>query len=140
MKKKTIINSIVTIVGIAIIVFVFKYIKNPPTGGSSSSIDSGRLPVFTFRVFYGEEAPVIDRNITYLWNQKLFDIMDEEYENRITYKNDAMGRIFLSIDDYTSDWNTSYFALYINGTYSTVSGEHYIVNDGDVIEWMWKTI
>ena len=138
--KKKLINAIVLIIGVCVIAFTIHKIKNPSSSSSTSSIDSGPLPVFNLKVYYGDDTPVIDRNITFFHRQKLFEIMDNEFGDEIVYGHEAAGLTLMSIGEYESDWINSYFALYVDGQYSTVSGEHLEVVDGMQIEWVWKSI
>ena len=61
--------------------------------------------------------------------------MERTYE--ITIKQDAVSTAILSINEYTTDFYSSYFSLYVNGTYSAIGAKDLILTGGLLVEWKW---
>ena len=59
--------------------------------------------------------------------------MERTYE--ITTKQDAVSIAILSIDEYTSNFTSSYFSLYVNGTYSAIGAKDLLLTGGLLVEW-----
>ena len=55
-------------------------------------------------------------------------------------RKDGATYAILSINSYTSDFYSSYFSLYVNGTYSSVGSNDLILTGGLNIEWKWIKI
>ena len=129
-KKQNILIGIISVIGVAIIVLMlFLTGKNQVLGNDDNTYK------FSFKVYYEDNALVIDDILEFEENETLLEVMERNYE--ITVRKDAVSTAVLSIDSYTSDFTTSYFSLYINGTYSSIGPKDIILTGGLEVEWKW---
>lgn len=132
-KKQNILISIISIIGVAIILLMF-YIsgKNKSFGNDDASYQ------IAFKVYYVNDELVIDDTLTFTENETLLELMERSYD--ITTKKDAVSDAVVSIDSYTTDFTSSYFSLYINGEYSPIGAKNIILTGGLLVEWKYKKI
>ena len=71
-------------------------------------------------------------------DETLLELMERTY--KIQTRKDAVSTIILSIETYTTDFISSYFSLYIDGTYSSIGARDIKLTGGLNVEWVWKTI
>lgn len=129
-KKQNILIEIISVIGVAIIVLMlFLMGKDQVLGNDDNTYR------FSFKVYYEDNALVIDDILEFEENETLLQVMEKNYT--ITTKKDAVSTAVLSIDSYTSDFTTSYFSLYINGTYSATGPKDIILTGGLEVEWKW---
>ena len=132
-KKQNILIGIISVIGVAIIVlmlFISQLDKKVADDDNSYTI--------TLKVYYENEELVIDDTLTFNENETLLSLMDRTYE--ITVKQDAVSTAILSINEYTTDFYSSYFSLYVNGTYSAIGAKDLILTGGLLIEWKWTKL
>ena len=101
-KKQNILIGIISVIGVAIIVlmlFISQLDKKVADDDNSYTI--------TLKVYYENEELVIDDKLTFNENETLLSLMDRTYE--ITVKQDAVSTAILSINEYTTDFYSSYF-------------------------------
>ena len=132
-KKQNVLISIISIIGVAIILLMF-YIsgKNKSFGNDDASYQ------IAFKVYYVNDELVIDDTLTFTENETLLELMERSYD--ITTKKDAVSDAVVSIDSYTTDFTSSYFSLYINGEYSPIGAKNIILTGGLLVEWKYKKI
>lgn len=75
----------------------------------------------------------------------LFDLMNEHYDlvcANSNYKPSNECRdlllgspVILGIDGLLTDWTSSYFAIYVNDTYSNLGIDMIVLEDGDVVRF-----
>lgn len=132
-KKQNILISIISIIGVSIILLMFYFSnKNKIVGNDDQSYK------ISFKVYYIEEELVIDDILTFNENETLLSLMERTYE--ITTRKDAVSDAVLSINSYTTDFTTSYFSLYIDGKYSSIGAKNITLTGGLNVEWKYKTI
>lgn len=132
-KKQNVLISIISIIGVAIILLMF-YIsgKNKSFGNDDASYQ------IAFKVYYVNDELVIDDTLTFTENETLLELMERSYD--ITTKKDAVSDAVVSIDSYTTDFTSCYFSLYINGEYSPIGAKNIILTGGLLVEWKYKKI
>ena len=132
-KKQNILISIISIIGVAIILLMLHFANLDKTLG-----DDDNTYTISFKVYYTDNELVIDDNLTFNEDETLLELMERTY--KIQTRKDAVSTIVLSIESYTSDFVTSYFSLYIDGTYSSIGARDIKLTGGLNVEWVWKTI
>lgn len=126
-KKQNILIIILSIISIVIIILMFVLInKNQSLGNGDGSNQ------ISFKVNYENEI-VIDDTLSFKENESLYSLMERTYE--IEVKQDGSMYAILSINEYKTDFVTSYFSLYVNGTYSTIGAKQLTLSGGMEIEW-----
>jgi hypothetical protein len=132
-KKQNILICIISIIGVAIILLMLHFAdKNRVLGEDDNSYQ------ISLKVYYVDDELVIDDQLTFNENETLLELMERTYE--LETKKDSVGTIVLSIDSYTTDFTTSYFSLYINGTYSSIGAKDILLTGGLNVEWKWKKV
>ena len=129
-KKQNVLVGIISVIGVAIIVlmlFISSLNKTVAEDDNSYTIN--------LKVYYENNELVIDDTLTFNENETLLSLMERTYE--ITTKQDAVSIAILSIDEYTSDFTSSYFSLYVNGTYSAIGAKDLLLTGGLLVEWKW---
>ena len=132
-KKQNILIGIISVIGVAIIVlmlFISSLNKTVAEDDNSYTIN--------LKVYYENNELVIDDTLTFNENETLLSLMERTYE--ITTKKDAVSTAILSINEYTSDFTSSYFSLYVNGTYSAIGAKDLLLTGGLLVEWKWITL
>lgn len=132
-NKQNILISIISIIGVAIILLMLHFANLDKTLG-----DDDNTYTISFKVYYTDNELVIDDNLTFNEDETLLELMERTY--KIQTRKDAVSTIVLSIESYTSDFVTSYFSLYIDGTYSSIGARDIKLTGGLNVEWVWKTI
>ena len=132
-KKQNILISIISIISVAIILLMLHFANLDKTLG-----DDDNTYTISFKVYYTDNELVIDDNLTFNEDETLLELMERTY--KIQTRKDAVSTIVLSIESYTSDFVTSYFSLYIDGTYSSIGARDIKLTGGLNVEWVWKTI
>ena len=89
--------------------------------------------------FEGKTFPIFknvkDDTLTFNEDETLLSLMERTY--KITTRKDGLTYAVLSINEYTSDFYSSYFSLYIDGKYSSVGANSIILTGGLSVEWKW---
>ena len=132
-KKQNILISIISIIGVAIILLMLHIANKDKTLGEDDNTNS-----ISFKVYYENNELVIDDTLKFNEDETLLQLMERSYE--IETKADGVGTIVLSIESYTSDFTSSYFSLYIDGVYSSVGAKNIKLTGGLDVEWIWKEI
>ena len=132
-KKQNILISIISIIGVAIILLMLHFANLDKTLGEDDNTYT-----ISFKVYYTENTLVIDDTLTFNEDETLLELMDRTY--KIETRKDAVSTMILSIESYTTDTISSYFSLYINGTYSSIGARDIKLTGGLNVEWVWKTI
>ena len=132
-KKQNILISIISIIGVAIILLMLHFANLDKTLGEDDNTYT-----ISFKVYYADNELVIDDNLTFNEDETLLELMERTY--KIQTRKDAVSTLVLSIESYTSDFVTSYFSLYIDGTYSSIGARDIKLTGGLNVEWVWKTI
>ena len=132
-KKENILISIVSIVGVAIIVLMMFIAQKDKTVGEDDNSYN-----ISLKVYYVENELVIDDTLTFQKDETLLELMDRTYD--IETKTDSVSTIILSIESYTTDFVSSYFSLYINGVYSSIGAKDLKLTGGLNVEWVYKKI
>lgn len=127
-KKQNILIAIISVIGIAIILLMLHISSINRTVGQDDNSNT-----ISLKVYYQDNSLVIDDTLTFNENETLLSLMERTYE--ITTRKDATNYAVLSIDSYTSDFVTSYFSLYVNGTYSSIGANDLILTGGLQVEW-----
>ena len=129
-KKQNILTGIISIIGVAIIVLMLFIAGKDRTFGEDDNTNT-----ITFKVYYEDNALVIDDTLTFEEDETLLSLMERTYT--ITTRKDGSVYAVLSIDSYTSDFYNSYFSLYLDGTYSPIGANDLILTGGLIVEWKW---
>ena len=132
-KKQNILISIISIIGVAIILLMLHFANLDKTLGEDDNTYT-----ISFKVYYMDNELVIDDNLTFNEDETLLELMERTY--KIETRKDAVSTMVLSIESYTTDTISSYFSLYINGTYSSIGARDIKLTGGLNVEWVWKTI
>ena len=132
-KKQNILISIISIIGVAIILLMLHFANLDKTLGEDDNTYT-----ISFKVYYTENTLVIDDTLTFNEDETLLELMERTY--KIETRKDAVSTMILSIESYTTDTISSYFSLYINGTYSSIGARDIKLTGGLNVEWVWKTI
>lgn len=131
--KQNILIAIISIIGVAIIVLMlFISNANKKMGEDDNSY------TITLKVYYENNELVIDDTLTFNEDETLLSLMERTY--KITTRKDGLTYAVLSINEYTSDFYSSYFSLYIDGKYSSVGANSIILTGGLSVEWKWIKI
>ena len=132
-KKQDILISIISIIGVAIILLMLYIVNLDKTLGEDDNTQT-----ISFKVYYTENTLVIDDTLTFNEDETLLELMERTY--KIETRKDAVSTIVLSIESYTTDTISSYFSLYINGTYSSIGARDINLTGGLNVEWVWKKL
>ena len=132
-KKQNILISIISIIGVAIILLMLHIANKDKTLGEDDNTNT-----ISFKVYYENNELVINDTLSFIEDETLLQIMERSYD--IKTKVDSVSTIVLSIESYTSDFTSSYFSLYIDGVYSSVGAKNIKLTGGLNVEWVWKTI
>lgn len=128
--KQNILIAIISIIGVAIIVLMLLISNaNKKMGEDDNSY------TITLKVYYENNELVIDDTLTFNEDETLLSLMERTY--KITTRKDGLTYAVLSINEYTSDFYSSYFSLYIDGKYSSVGANNIILTGGLSVEWKW---
>lgn len=128
--KQNILIAIISIIGVAIIVLMlFISNANKKMGEDDNSY------TITLKVYYENNELVIDDTLTFNEDETLLSLMERTY--KITTRKDGLTYAVLSINEYTSDFYSSYFSLYIDGKYSSAGANNIILTGGLSVEWKW---
>ena len=131
--KQNILIAIISIIGVAIIVLMLLISNaNKKMGEDDNSY------TITLKVYYENNELVIDDTLTFNEDETLLSLMERTY--KITTRKDGLTYAVLSINEYTSDFYSSYFSLYIDGKYSSVGANNIILTGGLSVEWKWIKI
>ena len=132
-KKQNILIGIISVIGVAIIVLMLLISNaNKKMGEDDNSY------TITLKVYYENNELVIDDTLTFNEDETLLSLMERTY--KITTRKDGLTYAVLSINEYTSDFYSSYFSLYIDGKYSSVGANNIILTGGLSVEWKWIKI
>lgn len=129
-KKQNVLVGIICLIGVAIIVLMLHLSGKEVEVGSDDYSET-----FTLKVYYQDNSLVIDDVLEFNENETLLEVMERNYE--ITTRKDGANYAVLSINEYTSNFVTSYFSLYVNGKYSSIGANSLKVTGGLDIEWKW---
>lgn len=132
-KKQNILISIISIIGVAIILLMLHIANKDKTLGEDDNTNT-----ISFKVYYENNELVIDDVLEFNEDETLLQLMERSYD--IETKVDSVSTIILSIESYTSDFTSSYFCLYIDGVYSSVGAKNIKLTGGLDVEWVWKKI
>ena len=132
-KKQNILISIISVIGVAIILLMLHIANKDKTLGEDDNTNS-----ISFKVYYENNELVIDDVLKFNEDETLLQLMERSYD--IETKVDSVSTIILSIESYTSDFTSSFFSLYIDGVYSSVGAKNLKLTGGLDVEWVWKKI
>ena len=132
-KKQNILISIISIIGVAIILLMLHIANKDKTLGEDDNTNT-----ISFKVYYENNELVIDDTLQFEEDETLLQLMERSY--KLETKVDSVSTIVLSIESYTSDFTSSYFSLYMDGGYSSVGAKNIKLTGGLNVEWVWKTI
>lgn len=132
-KKQNILISIISVIGVAIILLMLHIANKDKTLGEDDNTNS-----ISFKVYYENNELVIDDVVKFNEDETLLQLMERSYD--IETKVDSVSTIILSIESYTSDFTSSFFSLYIDGVYSSVGAKNIKLTGGLDVEWVWKKI
>ncbi len=135
--RNTLISIIVVVVCLGIMIAMVRLIK---TGVISSSKGSSENESYSVTIKVYDSSSVLAINDTFKYNEgdTLLKLMNEKYT--LVLKKDTSGTMVLGINDYVTDWQTSYFALYVNGVYAISGSETLRLTADSIYEWKWMTI
>jgi len=104
----------------------------------------------TFILIDASQEEVINEEVDFHIGDTIFDIINREYEVVCAdedYKpdptcsyNSPYGKAILEINDVTTDWYSSFLALYINNQYANYGVSKLPYNDGDTIRFSWTPL
>lgn len=96
-------------------------------------------------IVHDGEKVVFEETFSYYQGDTLFDLVNEHLDlvcANSSYKpseecNDLLlgSPVILGINDVITDWTSSYFAIYINDTYSNLGVDMIELEDGDVVRF-----
>ena len=132
-KKQNILISIISVIGVAIILLMLHIANKDKTLGEDDNTNT-----ISFKVYYENNELVIDDTLKFNEAETLLQLMERSYD--IETKVDSVSTIILSIESYTSDFTSSFFSLYIDGVYSSVGAKNIKLTGGLDVEWVWKKI
>ena len=132
-KKQNILISIISVIGVAIILLMLHIANKDKTLGEDDNTNT-----ISFKVYYENNELVIDDVLKFNEDETLLQLMERSYD--IETKVDSVSTIILSIESYTSDFTSSFFSLYIDGVYSSVGAKNIKLTGGLDVEWVWKKI
>ena len=132
-KKQNILISIISVIGVAIILLMLHIANKDKTLGEDDNTNS-----ISFKVYYENNELVIVDVLKFNEDETLLQLMERSYD--IETKVDSVSTIILSIESYTSDFTSSFFSLYIDGVYSSVGAKNIKLTGGLDVEWVWKKI
>lgn len=132
-KKQNILISIISVIGVAIILLILHIANKDKTLGEDDNTNT-----ISFKVYYENNELVIDDTLKFNEDETLLQLMERSYD--IETKVDSVSTIILSIESYTSDFTSSFFSLYIDGVYSSVGAKNIKLTGGLDVEWVWKKI
>ena len=132
-KRQNILVGIISVIGVAIIVLMLLISNlNKKVAPDDNSY------TISFKVYYKDNALVIDDTLTFEKDETLLSLMERTYD--IKTRKDGLNYAVLSIDSYSSDFTTSYFSLYVNGKYSSVGANDLLLTGGLSVEWKWMKL
>ena len=132
-KKQNILISIISVIGVAIILLMLHIANKDKTLGEDDNTNT-----ISFKVYYENNELVIDDTLKFNEDETLLQLMERSYD--IETKVDSVSTIILSIESYTSDFTSSFFSLYIDGVYSSVGAKNIKLTGELDVEWVWKKI
>ena len=132
-KKQNILISIISVIGVAIILLMLHIANKDKTLGEDDNTNT-----ISFKVYYENNELVIDDVLKFNEDETLLQLMERSYD--IETKVDSVSTIILSIESYTFDFTSSFFSLYIDGVYSSVGAKNIKLTGGLDVEWVWKKI
>ena len=132
-KKQNVLIAIISVIGVAIIILMLHISGKDKTLGQDDGSES-----ITLKVYYEDNQLVIDDTLTFNENETLLSLMDRTYDIKTKVNGDNIA--ILSIETYHSDFYSSYFALYVDGTYSPSGAKDLILTGGLTVEWKWTEL
>lgn len=140
--KRILIDIIVGIVCIGIItgILIYEKHKNKTTEYDENNANSA----IVLRLYDEDGDAKINQVLNFTDGESIYSIIERNYH--ATYKENAVGKALLSIEEYETDFTTCYFAFYVKRdgdsdfTYSNHGVEGVKAEDKMEVEFRWTKI
>lgn len=140
--KRILIDIIVGILCIGIITGILIYEKQK---NKTNEYDENNAKSTIVLCLYDENGEQrINDTLKFTDGESIYNIIERNYN--ATYKENAVGKALLSINEYSTDFTSSYFAFYIKldgedgFTYSNYGVERVKAQDKMEVEFRWTKI